>query len=360
MKKRMIWLSAGIASALAIFLWSSGAHAITVPDSGTCSTSATCFKITQNGTGTNQVGISGIATTANAIGVLGQNSSTSANGAGVYGSASTGTGVYGLSSSGAAVIGTSTSSYGVYGTSSANGVFGTSSASQGIFGQSTCGTGGTCVGVYGYSVNGNGVWGNTTSSTNAAVVAIAPNPGIGTYSVGGTAYYGVGNIIITGTASMPGGGPWANSSDIRVKKDIRSFDQGLSELMKIRTIRYKYNGLGGMPDNGKEYAGVIAQDLERVMPDMVFTRTGKLHPSDAKDTPIKMVDGNDYTYLLINAVKEQQKIIERQGERIEALEQGRPPRLSSMTPLGGIETGLTLGLLPVGVVVALRRRRKST
>jgi hypothetical protein len=156
---------------------------------------------------------------------------------------------------------------------------------------------------------------------------------------------------------MPGGGPWANSSDIRVKKDIRSFDQGLSELMKIQPVRYKYNGLGGMPDNGKEYAGVIAQELEKVMPGMVFSRMAKLHPSDPKDTAIKMVDGNDFTYLLINAVKAQQKVIEHQEARIQSLERGNHVAASVMS-LSGAEA-LSIGLLPIGLIVAAKRKKKG-
>jgi hypothetical protein len=152
---------------------------------------------------------------------------------------------------------------------------------------------------------------------------------------------------------------WTTSSDSRIKKDVKGFDQGLSELMRVRPVRFKYNGLGGTTDDGKEFVGVIAQDLEKVFPAMVSSRMAKLHPADAQETAIKLVDPSNFTYLLINAVQAQQKVIQRQDARIAALEQGKPPLASSLMSLGGIETGIAIGLLPVGLVVAGRRRRKQ-
>jgi hypothetical protein len=129
--------------------------------------------------------------------------------------------------------------------------------------------------------------------------------------------------------------------------------------MRVRPVRFKYNGLGGTSDDGKEFVGVIAQELEQTLPEMVGTRMGKLHPTDTEETAIRRVDPSEFTYLLINAVKEQQKTIQRQEARITALEQGRPPLASSMMSFGGLETGLAIGLLPVGLVVVARRRRKQ-
>jgi hypothetical protein len=379
------------------------------PYSESCSTSgfpSYCFEIDQTANNTYSHGVKASATSGigvvgastSGFGVVGQTASSSTDpdaAAGVYGSVlngGTATGVYGRSSgtgmfgrsdgsgtgvsgyaagTGIGMIGQGTSNIGVYGVSdsvvflppaerigvlgtstSGVGVEGTSSSSQGVSGSSSCSTGGTCIGVYGTSSGGNGVWGNTSSTTNAAVVGIAPS--------GGYAFYGTGNLYITGsTAWKAGGGSWAPTSDRRVKKDVKDFNQGLVELLKVQPVRFHYNGLGGTPDDGKEFVGVIAQDLEKILPSMVASRMGKLHPTDTEDTAIKHVDPSEFTYLLINAVKEQQKVIERQEARIEALEEGRPPRLSSRTSIGGLEASLALGLLPVGVVVAIKRRRKA-
>jgi hypothetical protein len=234
-------------------------------------------------------------------------------------------------------------------------IYGTNSnhAGWGVYGEDTAGVGGNQVGgtaIHGGSTYGNGVVGqnNRTDSNAAAIAAIAG-------SDNGMAYWGTGGIQVTGTASKPGGGQWANSSsDERVKKDVKAFHQGLPELRQIRLVSYRYNGLGGTSDDGKEYVGVIAQDLEKILPDMVGSRKGKLRQSDDHETDIKTVDLSNFTYILINAVQEQQKVIDRQDGRITTLERGgRAPLMSSLVS-GGLG-GVALGLLPLGLIA--RRRR---
>jgi hypothetical protein len=102
----------------------------------------------------------------------------------------------------------------------------------------------------------------------------------------------------TGTAFKPGGGSWAALSDRRVKRNVQSFTDGLNLVNAIRPITYQYNGLGGSPDNGKTYTGVIAQELQAVAPYMV----------DASGE-FMTVDPSAFTYVLLNAVKEQQVVI---------------------------------------------------
>ncbi len=116
-----------------------------------------------------------------------------------------------------------------------------------------------------------------------------------------------GALTVTGAASKPGGGSWTAFSDSRVKKDITDFAPGLSELERVRPVRFKYNGLGGTTDNGKEYVGVVAQELEKVLPFMVDSQPKKLHPSDTDVSEIKEVDPSAFTYTLINAVQELSK-----------------------------------------------------
>lgn len=154
----------------------------------------------------------------------------------------------------------------------------------------------------------------------------------------------------------PGGRSWSSTSDARVKRDVKDFRAGLAELKRFHTVRYKYNGLGGTQDDGNEFVGVIAQELEKVMPEMVKSGKVKLHPADAQEIDLKRVDPSAFTYVPINAVQEQQKTIEEQDARIANLERGRPSLVSSLVPGGfGIAA---LGLVPLGLVMG-RNRRKS-
>ena len=119
--------------------------------------------------------------------------------------------------------------------------------------------------------------------------------------------------ILNGQAYKPGGGVWEASSDFRLKKDIKPYEDGLSELLKIRPVRYKYNELSGFSDS-KEYIGVIAQELQESAPYMVH---GKINVRD--NNSYLTVDNSAMTYMLINAVKEQQKMIEDLQKEVEAL-----------------------------------------
>lgn len=321
------------------------------PYSETCTGGGACFSITNNSTLSTSYGIEGSA--SGGVGVYG----TSQDYFGVYGNSTNGYGVVGIGNTYAGVEGlgfngvwgvAANSGTGAYGTSnSGDGVSGNSTSGRGVYGQSS-----SYVGVYGFSSTNNGVIGQTVSSTAAAITALSP-------SNSGLAYWGTGNIIISGSVALKaGGGPWTAPSDSRIKKDVKSFNQGLNELMQVKPVRYKYNGLGGTSDDGREYVGVIAQDIEQVMPAMVGSRMGKLHATDAKETAIKEVDPNAFTYALINAVQEQQRIIQRQEVRIAALEQRRVP-VASLSSLGGFETVAAVGLLPIGLVVVIRRRKKQ-
>lgn len=126
-------------------------------------------------------------------------------------------------------------------------------------------------------------------------------------------------LSVSGDASKTGGGDWKTFSDRRVKKDIESFTDGLDLVSRIRPVRYRFNGAAGYPDDGKTYIGVIGQDMQQIAPYMIEPVRKKLHENDPETTDLLMFDGSALVYLLINAVQEQQKQIEKQQSEIEAI-----------------------------------------
>ena len=105
-----------------------------------------------------------------------------------------------------------------------------------------------------------------------------------------------GNLLHSGTIT--------NTSDERVKKDIVDFKAGLADLEKIHVVKFKYNGLGGTPNTGEETVGVLAQEVEKILPFMVSSQEKKLRENDEKTTSIKQINSSAFTYLLVNAVQE--------------------------------------------------------
>jgi hypothetical protein len=107
-----------------------------------------------------------------------------------------------------------------------------------------------------------------------------------------------GAFEIGGTAAKPGGGSWSATSDARLKKNVEPYTDGLEKIMQVKPVRFNYNNESGY-NTEKEYIGVLAQELQTVLPYMVdsFAKKGNTYLS---------VDNSPMMYLLINAVKEQQ------------------------------------------------------
>ena len=124
-------------------------------------------------------------------------------------------------------------------------------------------------------------------------------------------------LEITGDAIKPGGGSWTGASDRRLKQDIREFEDGLDVLMQINPVWFQYNGKANMPTD-KTYVGIIAQEMEKIAP---YTVSAFEWENEAGEVESYLkYDGNSTTYILINAVQEQQALIEAQSDRISNLE----------------------------------------
>ncbi|WP_276374149.1 tail fiber domain-containing protein [Chryseolinea sp. H1M3-3] len=130
-------------------------------------------------------------------------------------------------------------------------------------------------------------------------------------------------LHVDGDAAKPGGGTWTAASDGRLKKDIKPFNDGLDVLTKINPVWFQYNGVAGLPTDGKNYVGIIAQEMQAIAPYTIGT-----FKDDETNTEYLNYDANAVTYILINAVQEQQAVIdllktqlEEQNQRLLRLEE---------------------------------------
>ena len=105
---------------------------------------------------------------------------------------------------------------------------------------------------------------------------------------------------------------FTTTSDIRLKKNIIALENSLSVINKLNPVAYdKKQNLASVDYSIKEN-GFIAQELQKILPDLV-------HESADKD---KLLSVN-YTAIipiLTKGIQEQQVIIEDQKKRLEALE----------------------------------------
>ena len=112
------------------------------------------------------------------------------------------------------------------------------------------------------------------------------------------------------------------TSDSRLKSNVKSFDKGLAEVLRLNPITYNYNGKAGTSTT-KSRVGLFAQDLQKVVPEFVGSFTYKNLDEDGNVESTEdylNIQDNEIKYLFINAFKEQQAQLDAKDERIEALE----------------------------------------
>jgi hypothetical protein len=114
-------------------------------------------------------------------------------------------------------------------------------------------------------------------------------------------------LSVNGTADKTGSLSWAAFSDGRLKNVLGSFSAGLAEVLRLNPIRYRYkeqNALGIR--DAEEHVGFVAQDVQKVIPEAVTTN----------DRGYLLVTGDPILWAMLNAIKEQQAVIEKQHDQI--------------------------------------------
>lgn len=155
------------------------------------------------------------------------------------------------------------------------------------------------------------------ASTPAAYVqARIPNPNGGTNLslILRTTYQGTlrdaltlnpnGSAAFFGTVTANG---VTLTSDARFKQQVRPLQSALAGLLRLRGVRYQWNGLGVQHGGtaGQEQIGLLAQEVELVYPELVHT--------DAQG--YKSVNYAQLTPVLLEAIRELQAQLDAQRSR---------------------------------------------
>ena len=125
-----------------------------------------------------------------------------------------------------------------------------------------------------------------------------------------------GDMAVTGNITYKSS---CQPSDIRLKKDVQQLNGALDKVLKLRGVSYYWKNSEEMTAvrgkevygyDDKKHIGVIAQEVEEVLPELVVT----------DNEGFKAVKYENIAPVLIEAVKEQQAIIEGLESKVEKLE----------------------------------------
>lgn len=123
-----------------------------------------------------------------------------------------------------------------------------------------------------------------------------------------------GNVTISGNLTTTGENNCFSTSDKRLKQDVNTITKASETVNKLRPVTFRWNDraveLNGVKNTKRNNFGVIAQELEEVLPELV-------HPIHSK---YKGVDYEQLIPLLLANIQELNETVKNQGEIIATLQ----------------------------------------
>jgi hypothetical protein len=127
-----------------------------------------------------------------------------------------------------------------------------------------------------------------------SIASFGGNLGVGTTSPTSKLHI-IGDVLVSGIITST---DYNSASDIKLKENIQAIENPIDKILNINGVSFDWK------ETGKSSMGVIAQDVEKVLPELV------------NGTDSKTVNYNGLIGLLIEVVKEQQKEINILKERL--------------------------------------------
>ncbi len=102
-----------------------------------------------------------------------------------------------------------------------------------------------------------------------------------------------------GVAYKTGGGSWANSSDRRIKRDIKTLSGSLDRLLQLRGVHFYYTNLTAPGTSPGLKTGFVAQEVESIFPEWITKIPGTDTHEDLKGLSI-----SGFEALTVEALRE--------------------------------------------------------
>ena len=173
-----------------------------------------------------------------------------------------------------------------------------------MFGDGTCSACGPLAARAGEFVLGGQYFQFRTGSTDAGFGSI------------GMSLSATNDLAVSGNVTANG---ILLTSDKRLKRDIEDFDLGLDAIMKMDVKKYFYTEDAGITST-RQHVGIMAQEFGKINP-LGVVETAYVDVERGINEEYLAVDVNQITFMLVNALQDQQELIEAQGEKIAQMEE---------------------------------------
>ena len=178
-----------------------------------------------------------------------------------------------------------------------------------------------------------GATGNTDGTITGGASALLSNGDLGLHTIDPQAELHVNGFVNRIGEQTP--------SDKRLKSNIKTFDKGLQEVLQMNPITFDYKS--EFINSDRNHIGLSAQEIQKIVPEIIGTAS-YVGEKKSKEEYLNIYD-NEIKFLLINAIKEQQELIEDLQTEIK--------EIKSSQSLGNIESDQDIKLEHIEGVAVL-------
>ena len=168
-----------------------------------------------------------------------------------------------------------------------------------------------------------------TNDSERMTIDSSGNVGIGTTDPGSYRLYLSGGEAYCDQTTC-----WNDASDIALKENIRDLDYGLKEILALKPTRFLFK------PTGEEGIGFVAQEVEKIIPEVVSGEEGH-----------KGISYGGLTPVLVKAIQEQQNQIEELKTKLTQLTVEQDPNTGKIIQQSQQQTDIKTQLLSLGLVV---------
>ena len=197
------------------------------------------------------------------------------------------------------------------------------SGGKGLFGTTTPSAGASGFGTTSFQVNNEVVSLGSTAGIfweNRSGGVTTSSNWYGFYTTSAQIYLYNGSANLASVNMSSGAWQGLSPSDRRLKDNIQEYDKGLKDILKLNVKQWEYNGKAKTV-KGDKGVGLIADELEKVIPEFVLDYENYLEDGDAEKTTLKRVDLSELNFILVKAIQEMNTKLDAQNQTIQNLQE---------------------------------------